>query len=87
MKTTTITFETFPTVFGDEDSTEINETMITIFTVVAEWAVRWVNNNRHMTIEDFIACYDYNDTDQMYYDAVLADTLISSKRIWRTDNV
>lgn len=81
----TITYDTYADMFTDYDGLIENENYdyeCRIIEVPIAWASTWVHRNREMTLNEFWDEYTYDDTIQMYEDAIKDGVLI---REWTTD--
>lgn len=70
--------ETYPPMLSDYDNDVENENYdneIRVFAVPRDWALKWILDFG-MTLEDWLDDYTWDDTFQMYSDAVSEEVLI-----------
>lgn len=52
------------------DTYSDNDDYIVIFSVPKKWAINWIVENFQMTLSKFNNFYTWDNTEQMYYDAI-----------------
>lgn len=83
----TAELETYPPMFmGDGMYTENPDydDQLTVFEVPLEWAEQWVVSNGFESMRDFFDNYTWDDTYQMYGEALAQKTVISERIIERS---
>jgi len=58
------------------------------FTVEKRWAKKWLKENTDYTLKEFLAEYTWDDTEQLYYDAIGDKKVIWEEKtlsLYRTD--
>ncbi len=83
----TAEFETYAPMFTDYETYTENpdyDDQLTVFEVPLEWAEQWVVSNGFKSMRDFFDNYIWDDTYQMYGEALAQKTVISERIIERS---
>lgn len=76
-----ITFETYSDMFKDYENGVENENYdheVRLFDVPKVWAVDWIEQTYDMDLDTFMSEYTYDETIQMYEDAIAEGVLIKA---------